>query len=317
MDWLLNNPIADLSGPAFLLVYALLAAAIIVASRLQVRAGDASLAVPLPPVATDRDPSQVAYLRGGPNELLRFTIFDLIRLGFLRLCDAPPGGKAQKQQIVATGIPGSEQLTGFQREVVTFYATPHTTAELFKSNLGAAAILEGDTTYKPALEAEHFLSSPEVRSNATLVRLYGALVLTGFAAYRLFVAMMKGHNNVIFLTFMVIMALVALLLLTTVPRLSRRGREYLSRLATALQPSSAGPALAGAAVVPILVAAGGMAALAGTEYAQMNAMFPRRAANSSGGCSSSCSGGCGSSSSSSSSSCSSGSSCGGGSGCGG
>src|ERR1700722_19883045 len=291
MDWLLNNPIADLSGPAFLLVYAVLATALIVASRLQIRAADTSLAAPLPPVATDRDPYQVAYLRGGPNELLRFTIFDLIRLGFLKICDAPAGAKAQKQQIVATGIPGTEQLTGFQREVVTFYATPHTTAELFKSNLGAAAILAGDTTYKPVLEAEHFLSPPEVRSNATLVRLYGALLLTGFAAYRLFVAMMKGHNNVIFLTFMVIMALVALLLLTTVPRLSRRGREYLSRLATALKPSSAGPALAGAAVVPILVAAGGMAALAGTEYAQMNAMFPHRVSSSSG----SCSGGCGSS----------------------
>jgi uncharacterized protein (TIGR04222 family) len=300
MDWLVHNPVADLSGPAFLVAYALFAAAVIVALRLQVRAADTSETLALPPVATERDPYEVAYLRGGGNELLRFTIFDLVRQGFLRICDPPKAGKAP-QQIVQTGAGGIENLSGFQREVVTFYAVPHTTAELFKSPLPAQAQAYGDVSYKTALETQRFYSAPEVHGTATLVRLYGALALTAFAAYRLYLAMVKGHNNVIFLVIETAIALLLLLVLTAVPRLSRRGREFLARLATALRPAAAGPVVAGVGVLPILIAATGMGALAGTEYAQMNVLFPRQSSTSSSGCGSSggsgggssCSSGCG------------------------
>jgi uncharacterized protein (TIGR04222 family) len=312
MDWLLSNPIANLSGPQFLLVYALFAVAVVIVSRMQISAADTSAAGGPPSVTVDRDPGEVAYLRGGGNELLRFTIFDLTRLGFLRVADAPKAGKAPTQ-IVATGqVEGSPALTLLQRKVVEFYAVPHTTVELFASDVPKVASTYGEAAFRPRLEAEGFYVAPAVRSTATLVRLYGALALALFATYRFFTAAVKHHNNVIFLAIETGVALVVLLLATRRSGLSNRGRSYLERLASALKPMPVAPVTAGIGILPILVAATGIDALAGTEYAPMTGLFPQRKKNGSDGCSS----GCGSSSSSGSS-CSSSSGCGGGGGCGG
>jgi uncharacterized protein (TIGR04222 family) len=310
MDWLIHNPVADLSGPAFLLLYGLFAVAVVVVSRMQIATADTSLSQPLPAVSVDGDPYEIAYLRGGGNELLRFAIFDLLRQRYLRICDPPKKGKPPAG-IERTGLAGAENLSELQRAIVAWYAAPHTTPELFASALPAAAASFGAATFQPRLEAEGFYTSPQVRSGATLVRLYGALGLTLPVAYRLYVAIVKGHNNVGFLALLTVAALAALLVLTRVPRLSRRGRAFLQRLETALRPAPLAPAIAGAAVLPIAIAAMGLAALAGTEYAPMNRLFPHQT---SAGSSGNCSGGCGSSSSGS---CSGGSSCGGGSGCGG
>lgn len=312
MNWLLANPVADLSGPLFLLVYALVAAAIVVASRLQIAAADTSLQTQLPGVTMDRDPYEIAFLRGGANELLRFTIFDLTRLGFLRVCE-PVGPRKSPDSMVATGAPGSESLSSLQREVIAYYAAPHTTAELFASKLPASAAAYGAATFAARLAAERMTTGPELAATATLVRLYGALALTAFAAYRFLTATLRHHNNVIFLAILTVVSLVILFVVTRVPRLSRRGDAYLQRLATAVAPERVAPVAAGVGVLPILVAATGLGALADTEYAPMTQLFPRRRSRSSG----SCSGGCGSASSGGSgSSCSSGS-CGGGGGCGG
>jgi uncharacterized protein (TIGR04222 family) len=312
MDWLLSNPIANLSGPAFLLVYAIFAVAVVIVSRMQISAADVSAANGPPNVTVDRDPGEVAYLRGGGNELLRFTIFDLTRLGFLRVADAPKPGKAPTQ-IVATGqTEGANDLTLLQQKVIDFYAAPHTTVELFASDLPKVASTYGEAAYRPRLEAERFYVSPSVRSTTTLVRLYGALALALFATYRFFTAAARHHNNVVFLAIETLVALVVLLVATRQSGLSKRGRAYLERLASALKPMPVAPVAAGVGILPILVAATGIGALAGTEYAPMAGLFPRRNANGSDGCSS----GCGSSSGSGSS-CSSGGGCGGGSGCGG
>jgi uncharacterized protein (TIGR04222 family) len=311
MDWLVSNPIANLSGPEFLLVYGLFALAVVIVSRLQISAADTSAAAGPPNVTVDRDPAEVAYLRGGGNELLRFTIFDLTRLGFLRVADAPKAGKAPTQIVRTAQFEGTQSLSLLQREVIDFYVAPHTTVELFASGVPKVASSFGEAAYRPRLEAEGFYVAPAVRSTATLVRLYGALALALFATYRFFTAAARHHNNVIFLAIETVVALVALLLSTRVSGLSKRGRAHLERLASALKPMPVTPVAAGVGVLPILVAATGIGALAGTEYAPMTRLFPQRAANGSDGCSS----GCGTSSSSGGSSCSS--SCGGGSGCGG
>jgi uncharacterized protein (TIGR04222 family) len=292
MDFLLHNPIADVSGPAFLLVYALVAAAVVVASRLQISAADTSGALQLPGVAVDRDPYEVAYLRGGGNELLRFAIFDLTRVGFLRVAEPVKKGKAPSQ-IVQTGQAGADALSSLQRTVIAFYAQPHTAPELFASAVPAAAAAFGDAAFKARLEGERFYTAPEVRTTAMLARLYGALALTAFSAYRFWTASLNNHRNVIFLAIETVAALVILVLATRVPRLSRRARSYLQRLATALRPMQVAPVVAGGAALPILVAATGLAALAGTEYAPMTDLFPQRATSGGSGCSGGCGGGSG------------------------
>jgi uncharacterized protein (TIGR04222 family) len=305
-DWL-PQPFSSLSGPAFLLVYAFFAAAVIVVSRLQVTAADRSLMLPLPPVSAERDPFEVAYLRGGGNELLRYAIFEAIRRNVLRL--APPAkGKKRPDRIeaVAAELPPGEARLPLFDELVKFYAQPHTTVELFASNLPATAEAFGAAHYAATLEAERFLTDATVRAASRRVAAYGAIALVLFAGLRLLEAFSRHHRNVGFLIVEAVVAVSVLAAVTRVGRLSRRGRAYLQRLQAALRPSAGLTAVAaGAAVLPIFVAASGMSALAGTEYAPVRQLFPRQA--SSGGCGAGGSG-CGSSS---------GSSCGGGGGCGG
>jgi uncharacterized protein (TIGR04222 family) len=194
---------------------------------------------------------------------------------------------------VQTGQAGADALSSLQRTVIAFYAQPHTAPELFASAVPAAAAAFGDAAFKARLEGERFYTAPEVRTTAMLARLYGALALTAFSAYRFWTASLNNHRNVIFLAIETVAALVILVLATRVPRLSRRARSYLQRLATALRPMQVAPVVAGGAALPILVAATGLAALAGTEYAPMTDLFPQRATSGGSGCSGGCGGGSG------------------------
>jgi uncharacterized protein (TIGR04222 family) len=291
---LISNPLADLSGPEFLVVYAIFAIGVIVAARARTVPAAAGTIADPGPVTVDRDPYEVAYLRGGANELLRFTVFDLVSRGFLMVPE-PAKPKDPPTQVVQTGQGDPLSLNGFQREVVAFYGVPHTTAELFASNLPAAAETFAAASFKPRLEAERFFAPPGAIASATLVRGWALLALLSLSGYRFFTAIVKHHNNVLFLTIETVLAVVALLLLTRVSRLSLRGRSYLQRLTTALK-STAAPLAAGAGMLPILVAATGLEALADTQYASMNRLFPRRSSRASGSCSGGCGGGGGDSS---------------------
>jgi len=316
MEWL-PQPFSQLSGPAFLVVYAAFAAAVIIVSRLQVTAADRSLATPLPPVSPERDPYEVAYLRGGGNELLRFTIFDGLRRNVLEFVPPAKGKKTQriqKTRLLEKVDTGSEIFDN----VANWCTLPRTNDELFASPFPKAVEVWGSKDFAPSLEADGLLSGPAVRSAATRVRLYGSAALVIFAGLRLLEAFSLHHRNIGFLLLMLFVSLVLLLVVTKVPRLSRRGRAYLKRLQAALRPAGAGAPVAGAAapgsaggavaagaaLLPIFVAATGLQALAGTEFAPLNKLFPARDSGDGG------SGGCGSSGGSSSS-------CGGGGGCGG
>ena len=243
MDWLFANPVADLSGPAFLLVYALIAIGIVVASRMQIAAADTSGKGPPPAVSVERDPYEVAYLRGGGNELLRFTVFDLVRAGILRIGD-PPKPNKPPNQLAATGL-ASGALSTLGQQVVAFYQIPHTGNELFASPLPAAAKVSG-AAFDARLGNERLLAGPEVRAAAARVRLYGSFALIALALYRLANAFVKHHNNVVLLIVEAVVALVVLTYATNPPRLSRYGRSYLDRLATAVRPTPVAPLAAGA-----------------------------------------------------------------------
>jgi uncharacterized protein (TIGR04222 family) len=306
MDWL-PQPFSQLSGPAFLLVYAAFAAAVIIVSRLQVTGADRSLASPLPAVSPERDPYEIAYLRGGGNELLRFTIFEAMRRNLLQVGPRTRWKAQRIQKVPSAGHVATGPL--LLDAVVAFYETPRTTEELFASPLPKEAEAWGGKDFGPSLEAEGFLTDAKVRAAATRVRWYGSAALVVFAGLRLLEAYSRHHRNVGFLLVMLVAALVLLFAVTKVQRLSRRGRAYLARLQAALRPSGAlGPVAAGAALLPVFVAASGMGALAGTEFAPINKLFPARVSSggdsgacgsgggssgSGGGCGSGCGGGCG------------------------
>jgi uncharacterized protein (TIGR04222 family) len=271
-----------ISGPVFLLVYALVAVGVIVAARSQMAAADSTVAPSLlaAPVEVDRDPFEIAYLRGGGNELLRFVVFDLIRRGALVLAD--PEAKNRDTAIVATGAAADESLSSLERDVLKFFAAPHTTKELFASSVPAASATFGAAQYEPHLRREGMLRGAGVPAARSAARVVGLLVLVGLAAYRIEYAILLYHSFG-FLIVEAIIAIIALLGFTSSSRLSSYGRSYLNRLATAVRPRSVTPIATGFGMLPIAVAATGFGALAGTEYAPLTNVFPHSSGRESSG----------------------------------
>src|SRR5262245_38132446 len=87
MDWLLDNPVANMYGPKFLLLYVGLAVFTILACRLAIRGSDPTKNLPPLPVPSNPDPYEIAYLRGGENEVTRLIIFNLIQRKYLKTTD--------------------------------------------------------------------------------------------------------------------------------------------------------------------------------------------------------------------------------------
>ena len=87
MNWLLHNVVADMYGPYFLVFYATVIGVVIVACYRSVRAVDRTLDLGLPEIPAKLDPYEIAYLRGGENEVTRVAIASLIQRGLLQIIE--------------------------------------------------------------------------------------------------------------------------------------------------------------------------------------------------------------------------------------
>ena len=87
MNWLLHNVIADLYGPYFLVFYATVIVAVITACYKSVRSVDRTNDLEPPEIPAKLDPYEIAYLRGGENEVTRVAIASLIQRGLLQITE--------------------------------------------------------------------------------------------------------------------------------------------------------------------------------------------------------------------------------------
>jgi hypothetical protein len=121
----------------------------------------------------------------------------------------------------------------------------------------------------------------------------GTAIIGGLGSYKLLVALLKGKSNVIFLIIMGVVAVVLLLKLCNPPRLTHRGRRYLTQLQSSFRSLKEDfeDGCAPQTGVLFLVGLFGMDALAHTAYAGHRDLFAKASA---GGGSGGCGGGCGS-----------------------
>ena len=313
MDWLSNNPVANMYGPSFLLLYFGFILAVIIGCRLAVRRSDSTSGELPPPISVNPDPYEIAYLRGGPNEVARLVIFDLVRLGYVEF-ESKGIRRAQDH-------PDPGQLNELQKAVFDKITVTSTPLDLFKKEKVGEIVRHFCFDYENHLRKERLLAEPDAHARSMTTWGFGAALILGLGVYKLLAAMERDLPNV---WFMIIMGGLSILILYGVVRphrLSARGRAYLERLQAAfirLKVKARSMSKSAAAADPstlLLVGLFGAGALAGTPYAQYPQTFQRSAPQSG----SSCGGGCGSSGGSSgcSSSCGGGGgSCGGG-GCGG
>jgi len=332
MEILIDNPFATMYGPYFLIFFGFVIFFAVVILALVKTQFDRTDKLGIPSIPPNIDPYEIAYLRGGTNEVVRSVVFSLLQKGFIEIDNiaTPAVIKKTQNQIDNSSLNPIEQLTlgwlGASREPKEFFGA---------SGLVKQLEVYGNS-YQGKLEQQQMLTSDEDRTALNPVKWTVYLLILGLGAYKTFAAIAHGNFNIIFLIIFTIIGLVIAKAVTNLPRVTKLGKAYLERLQTAFdnlkytsqaayiasnQPRVA-PQTSFAGVDPLLLSVGvfGAGILAGTVFDSYNQAFQRaQSASVAGG--SSCSSGCGSCSAGGSS-CSSGdgggSSCGGGcGGCGG
>ena len=279
-----------LSGPSFLLFYAIFAALVLFAAtrvRVAVESGNR-------PRLTWDDPYLIAYLRGGPNEALRVASVSLIDRGLLSL---------DGDRVVAARGAAEHAQRPLDRALLLHFHTAAAADTIFDDRLRGVA----DDAYEARLAAMRLLPDDAQRAERRQ-RIWWVLgLLLGLAAFRVARSLATGHPNVIFL---VVLAVLVTFVTCRVlrPRVTALGATVLDDLRTlfaSLRHRAASIRPGGHTSEAVLLAAVfgvGMLPAAGFPYVKQ--LYPR-AASDGGGSGSSCGSSCGSSGD------------GGGSGCGG
>jgi uncharacterized protein (TIGR04222 family) len=307
MDWM-HNPIGDMYGPYFLGFYAVVIVAVFGISKFLLYFADSTRSMELPQVPSAVDPYEIAYMRGGENEVIRLAILDLIQRGYLQRI----GHTRKSDEITkAKDHPDRRHLNSIEDTVFGHFAVPSTIDKVFQSSLSSSVKYECQK-YQIKLEQENCIFDGSDSGFLNILMVIGLCVIVGLGGYKLIVAVAKGRLNVGFLIMMMAAATFFYLGYCKPPRMSSKGRKYLERLKLAyakLEDKKIKKNIQ-ATDPTFVIMAGifGAGALAGTVYSYYPTMFQKSKQNwySSSSCGSSCG-----------YSCSSGGSCGGGGGCGG
>lgn len=328
MDILLDNPFATMNGTFFLIIYGFVIVFTLLILALVKSQIDKTNNLNLPPIPAQIDPYEIAYLRGGINEVARSVVFSLMQKGFIELKTEGKSSEIKRinPQTSVSGIKQIEQLAlnwlGISRDVTEVFGAMGLTAQLESYGL----------TYHQRLENAQMLTNNDARKTFSPMKWSAFLVIFGLGAYKLFAAISHGNFNVIFLVIFAIIGSVIVFAIAKLPRITKLGKSYLERLQLAfenLKYQAQAPYIPNgqyqgtaqatfAGVDPLLLTVGvfGSAILAGTVFDSYNQAF-QKAQNQSVASGSSCGSGCGSSCSSGSGG-DGGGSCGGGcGGCGG
>ena len=283
MNWLIDNPISQMPGPAFLALYAAVIAFLLAEARWRVRRPDPGVGEGPEPIPTKPDPVEIAYLRGGENEVTRLLAFDLIRRGYLKL--------DEKQATIepAEDAPAVAKPSPIEQAALDFFRKPRKPAELFRPGGLSGRLKAGFGPMADSLRERGLLASPDQVGAAWKAWFGGALMILAVGGFKLFVAMAKGKTNVGFLFVFAAFGLIALIFACWAPRVTRRGKEYLASLRVAFQglkPRVAEPADPGSLdpALTLVPAVFGVAALVGTPYAYAPSLFRTAAISSAGGC---------------------------------
>ncbi len=317
MDILLDNPLASMYGPYFLVLYGFIILFTLIFLGFAKTGIDKTNQLSLPPVPADIDPYQIAYLRGGINEVARSVIFSLMQKGCVEL-------KIEEKSSSIKRIykQSDENLSEIEKLSLKWIGQTRDVGEVFQPN-GLATQLEGyGLTYQNLLERQQMLIGDDLRNSFSVWKWSAFSVIFGLGFYKFLAAYAYGKSNVILLVIFAVVGLTITYYSSKLPRVSKLGSAYLERLQLAFDnlkyQSQAGyiqngerrgvhqPSFAG--VDPLLLSVGifGSVILVGTVFDNYNQAFQRSQQQSAAG---SCGSGCGSS-------CSSGDG-GGGGGCGG
>ena len=256
-----TDPIARMKGVDFLVVYiAIIAGGLILGWKYIRNADPTADELPLPP-PLNPDPYEVAYLRGGIQEVIRLTVFRLIQARSL----VGEGLKIAR----ADGSVAPSTLSDMERIVYQALDTPLTTRALCK--LISPEFKERCVPLDQRLRNERLLTSQTAIDRARKVKIALLCVVLLLGGYKLVVALATGHTNVLFLILSAVIGTILIFKISRTPWLSRKGAEYLKQLqakSRGEQDISAPNMEIEDSGLTLMVALFGFGVLEGTAYAQ-------------------------------------------------
>lgn len=285
------NPF-NLPGPEFLLFYVVLAFTVIGVVALFRHSGEPEAS--LQPSLTD--PYEIAYLRGGANEVLRLATVGLIDRKLLDV-------KGEEVKIADSKMADLVRHP-VERAVLDVFRSSKKAASMF-SNSSLTATCE---RYRKSLNDSGLIPNSEMRARA-LRRVFVAwAVLWLVAGLKIVIAVERGRKNVDFLIVIAIASSIIAVMVNHVKR-TRRGDAFLEHMRSLMSSlksrSHEFRPQKDTSELMLLGAVFGLASLPSGAFPYTKQLYPKADSSSSSSCGSSC----GSSSDG-------GSSCGGG-GCGG
>jgi len=303
-DWLFDNPVATMRGPDFLAVYVGVSVMVLVAAGLAVRWLVPPSSAEPPTIEGAPSPYVVAFLRGGPPDVTRLAVADLMQRGLVTITDEPRALGLLKSKVLRA-VSGGESAADLHPVAATLLETighkPRQPAVIFRSDF-QTALREDMQHLETSLREEGLLTSEETLTVSQTARVVGSLLLIGLAGYKVAAAIRSDHWNLGFLVLLTAISVIVLMIVTARRRLTSAGRVQLKRWETAFADARTAvkSTTIGTAPEPAFLlgcALFGVAAMQGTAFASLHDAYHKAAASSGSGCgagfSSSCGTGCG------------------------
>lgn len=302
MNFLLDNPIAAMDGTSFLvlfIVFIVITLAVLAVARAIT---DSTDKLPIPAIPPEVDPYEIAYLRGGANELARSVVFSLVQKGFVEIV---PGEKESRIRRINNGV-DPRTLPEIEESALRWFENGRDANEVFDTSAGLIARMESrGARYELELSRRQFLMPDEWKGRMKKYALAAILAIVGVGGFKIVVALMSGRFNVLFAVFLMIVGAVIAGGIGKLPRVTKLGKQYIARLQSAFDglkyqtPQTLIRQTGAAGIDPLLLSVGvfGSSILAGTMYASYNDTFAKQQQSGSGcgsGCGSACSSSCGS-----------------------
>jgi len=293
------NPF-DLTGPYFLLFYAVLSLGVYFGMwflRKALESGDC-------PRFDTSDAYLIGFLRGGATEAARVATVSLIERKLLSVDAAGKVKPSHKAKESARNL--------FEQAVISYFQGSSDPAGLFTDRV----VLKAAETYNDQLKRIGALPTAAQRTQRFLVFVMALGLLLGVGLLKIEIAISRGRYNIGFLIALMILNVIVTIAIGF-PRLTALGQTMvadLQSLFSRLKNSQSSAKHGTPNEAMMLAAVFGMAAMPALAYPYVKQVFPKASSSSGGACGSSC----GSSSSDSGGGSSCGGGCGGGcGGCGG
>ena len=224
MGWLFDNFLANMRGPSVLVFYPICAGVILAAAYFFIAMQDTTGGRPPPAIQGAIDPYELAYLRGGINEIIRTAVYSLRQQGLIEI--------VEQTRIRATGFSAGE-LTAIERAVLEALAPAPKIAMLFADNHLRETLERLCGGYERRLSAQQLLRPPEMLRAARVARIVAGGLVIALAAYKLAAAAMHGRSNVGFLCIEAAVAFIAMIWIsrwTSAGNSSKRGKAFLAQV---------------------------------------------------------------------------------------